>query len=648
MYMRYLAALVLAMAAIPAANVYAQESAAQETSAQDTAAQENDAQEVAAPEPAAPARVANAEPATEATAPEPPAPATQVVPEPQDPLAIAIKARFETPASQGDEQDRAEREALKAFYAGRTYAPLWVGTEGLNAKAEAAIAEIKKADDWGLEASAFALPAPATASSDPAALAEAEATLSSAIVKYARFARGGRIMDPTSDLSSYLDRKPQLIETKTVMSRIAAANAPDAVLRGFHPQHPQFEKLRQAYLAMRDGTSAHKKIVRVPSGPMLRPGMTHPNVAVLRKRLKVATPAATAEAAADETLFDETLREAVVAFQKKKGLSPDGLVGSGTLAALNDFEVPSTDRLLANMEQWRWMPENMGDLYVWVNIPEFTVRVVKGGEAIHTERVVTGLVGKQTPVFSENLKEVIFRPRWNVPNSIKVNELYPNLARGGNSFQRQGLRLSQNGRPIDPYSVNWDSADIRRFDVYQPPGPRNVLGVVKFAFPNKHLVYMHDTPSKHLFERTSRPYSHGCIRVRNPARLAEVLLDQDKGWEAAKVDELIDHGPGDNHVQVERTIPVHVTYFTAWVDDEGKTKVASDVYGHEKRINQALAGKWQQIAKGRDHLAPVRLQRVDDGGGFFSWGGGGSWGGNSRGKPKSVGDYMQQVLGGGF
>lgn len=614
MYMRYLVALALATAVVPTAHANAQESPA-------------------------PARVATAEPQA---AVEPAAPATAIIPEPQDPLGIALKARIESPAAKGDEQVRADREALETFYAGRTYAPLWVTPDGFNPKADAAIAEIKKADDWGLDATAFALPAPPAAGSEPAALAEAEATLSAAVLKYARHARGGRIMNPAGDLSSYLDRTPQLLDAQTVLIRIAASDAPDAVLRGFHPQHPQFEKLRQAYLAMRDG-AAVEKIVRVPEGPMLKPGMTHPNVALLRKRLKVASPVATADAPADDTLYDEPLQEAVMAFQKEKGLSPDALVGSGTRAALNDFNVPSTDKLLASMEQWRWMPEDMGDLYVWVNVPEFTLRIVKNGEVIHTERVITGLVDKQTPIFSENLKEVIFQPRWNVPNSIKVNELYPSLARGGRYFDRQGLRLTQNGRSVDPESVDWSSADIRRFDVYQPPGPGNVLGVVKFAFPNKHLVYMHDTPTKHLFERDSRPYSHGCMRVRNPVRMAEILLAEDKGWDAAKVGKMAEHGHEENHVAVERTIPVHVTYFTAWVDDQGETQVASDVYGHEKRINQALAGEWQQIAKGPNHLAPVRLERVDDGGGFFSWGGG-----SSRRRPQSVGDYMQQVLGGGF
>jgi murein L,D-transpeptidase YcbB/YkuD len=160
------------------------------------------------------------------------------------------------------------------------------------------------------------------------------------------------------------------------------------------------------------------------------------------------------------------------------------------------------------------------------------------------------------------------------------------------------------------------------------------LGVVKFAFPNKHLVYMHDTPTKSLFDRSTRAFSHGCMRVRNPKRLAEILLNEDKGWDASKVDALIDHGPENNEVHIDRPIPVHVTYFTAWVDDNGETQMAADVYGHEQRIDQALAGKWDQIAKGPDHLAPVKVDpavRANI----------------ARNKSYgSVGDLVQSILGG--
>jgi murein L,D-transpeptidase YcbB/YkuD len=566
-------------------------------------------------------RVATAEPLPAV------APAVTPAPAPQDPLGIALQQKLTAPAkARADEGQAQDRAALVGFYAARVYAPIWVTTSGFDAKATAVIAEFSKADDWGLAAADFPPPVIVAAAGDapsPDALANAELELSLAALKYARYARGGRIIDPATQLSSYLDRKPQLLEPKDVIEKLATANEADAYLRGLNPQQPEFEKLRQKFLEMRNAAAA-AKTVTLPPGKVLAPGKSDPQVPLLRQRLKVALADG-----ADPNLYDDVLKAAVVAYQTEQGTRPDGFVGNATRALLNDVEELSPQKLIANMEEWRWMPEDRGDLYVTVNIPEFTLRIVKNGAVIHTERVITGLVDKQTPVFSETMKSIAFQPRWNVPNSIKVNELYPSLARGGTSFRRQGLRLSRNGRDIDPESVDWGSTDIRTYDVYQPPGASNVLGELKFNFPNKHTVYMHDTNARQLFEQPSRPFSHGCMRVREPRRMAEILLNEDKGWDAAKIADLIANGPPNNEVPIDRKVDVHITYFTAWVDDKGELQTARDVYGHEKRITQALAGQWAQIAKGPNHLAPVRAPAATYGGGFGS-----------------VGDFISQALGG--
>jgi murein L,D-transpeptidase YcbB/YkuD len=566
-------------------------------------------------------RVATAEPLPAV------APAVTPAPAPQDPLGIALQQKLTGPAkARADEGQAQDRAALVGFYAARVYAPIWVTSNGFNAKATAVIAEFGKADDWGLSAADFAPPVIIAGAGDapsPDALANAELELSLAALKYARYARGGRIIDPATQLSSYLDRKPQLLEPKDVIEKLATANEADAYLRGLNPQQPEFEKLRQKYLEMRNATAA-AQVVMLPPGKVLAPGKSDAQVPLLRQRLKVALADG-----ADPNLYDDALKAAVVAYQTEQGTRPDGFVGNATRALLNDVEVLGPEKLIANMEEWRWMPEDRGDLYVTVNTPEFTLRIVKNGAVIHTERVITGLVDKQTPVFSETMKSIAFQPRWNVPNSIKVNELYPSLARGGTSFRRQGLRLSRNGRDIDPESVDWGSTDTRTYDVYQPPGASNVLGELKFNFPNKHTVYMHDTNARQLFEQPSRPFSHGCMRVREPRRMAEILLKEDKGWDAAKIADLIANGPPNNEVPIDRKIGVHVTYFTAWVDEQGALQTARDVYGHERRISQALAGQWAQIAKGPNHLAPVRAPQTVYGGGFGS-----------------VGDFISQALGG--
>jgi murein L,D-transpeptidase YcbB/YkuD len=557
--------------------------------------------EFATPAPVTPPAAPAAQPA--ATAPDAAAPPAK----PQ--LGALVRQQLAALPATASDAEKQDAAALSAFYTVRGDAPLWITDGALNAHAQALIAEIRKADDWGLDASVFVLPT-ATGALSEAQAAEAERQLSIAALLYARDARGGRITDPSKELSSYLDRKPQLLDPATVLAQLAASDAPDATLRGFHPQHPQFEKLRQKYLAMKkQAAEAAANIVIIPKGPALTPGQKNPNVVLLRKRLNVALPAGIAGAPADETLYDPALAEAVKAFQKEKGLRPDGIVGNISRTALNDIDLPSPEKIRANMELWRWMPTDLGPYYVWVNLPEFMVRVFKDGQLIHEERIVSGLVDKQTPVFSAEMELVTLHPRWNVPDSIKVKELYPSLARGGTYFEKQNLKLSQNGRPIDPYSVDWSSADIRKFDVQQPPGGSNVLGVVKFSFPNKHTVYMHDTPSKSLFDQASRPFSHGCMRVRNPVRLAEIILGNDKGWTAQQVDDIVNGPAVENPIPLDHKVPVHIGYFTEWIDDAGEEHRFKDVYGHEERVMLALEGRFNEIVVGPDHLAPVKYDQ---------------------------------------
>lgn len=561
------------------------------------------------PAPTAPQQAVDPTPAAQPAAPAATPAAIEAAPAPAKPqLGALVRARLDAQTATMSAAEQQDAAALKAFYEARADAPLWIADGALNDRAVLAIAEIRKANDWGLDASAFKLPQASGSLSEDTA-ADAELSLSLAALTYARHARGGRIEDPAKQLSSYLDRKPQLIEPKLVLEQLAGATPPDATLRGFHPKHPQFEKLRQHYLALLKSADDAKEIVQLPKGPTLSPGMTHEHVALLRRRLEVPTPADTADAPADARVYDETLLVAVKAFQTEKGLSADGIVGPGTRAALNDIDLPSPERVAANMEMWRWIPDDLGATHVWVNLPEFTFQFVRDGKIVHEERLIAGLVDKQTPVFSAEMDMVTFHPRWNVPDSIKVKELYPSLARGGSYFQKQGLRMSKNGRAVDPTYIDWGSADIRQFDVQQPPGPANVLGKFKFTFHNKHIVYMHDTPTKHLFDQASRPFSHGCMRVRNPARLAELVLAADKGWTPEQVANIAEGQAVETPVPLETKIPVHVAYFTERVTDEGETLQFKDVYGHEARVKLALAGRFDAIAVGPDHLAPVKYEK---------------------------------------
>jgi murein L,D-transpeptidase YcbB/YkuD len=431
------------------------------------------------------------------------------------------------------------------------------------------------------------------------------------VLKYARHARGGRL-EP-SQLSPDLDLRPNLYDPKSVMHAIATAPEADAYLRSLHPKHPQFERLRKAFLAVRvhdesDEVDGQRAGWRVPPGPRIRPGMRHPHVALVRQRLGVVS------AQGEESYYDEPLSHAIKSFQRERGLEPDGVIASATRSALNGSSTSNgravAQQLMVNMERWRWMPDELGELFVWDNIPEFEMNVVKKGQVVHAEKIIVGKRGTPTPIFSASMEFIVFHPEWNVPDSIKVAELWPNLSQGTGWYgdvdtsilRRQNLRVSYNGRPVDPNEVDWASVDIRRFQFTQPAGAHNVLGAVKFRFPNKHDVYMHDTPQRELFSRPARMFSHGCIRVQNPRRLAEILLAEDQGWPASQVGSLLTdrYNNYNKEIRLTRKIPVHVTYFTAVADDNGTVRYFGDIYGHDERVAAALAGR------------PARLKAPDE------------------------------------
>ncbi|MEX1061335.1 MAG: L,D-transpeptidase family protein [Methyloceanibacter sp.] len=521
------------------------------------------------------------------------------------PEAVRITVQNLLSGKSADTSSRkAENDALVEYYALPDQPLLWVDENGLTERAKLVMAEIAKADDYGLRASDYALPDSGSFNaSDPKAtdwLAGAETKVSYAVLDYANDARGGRL-EPLR-LSKNLDPSLALPNPTEVLESIAIRSDPAAYLRSFQPDQPQFEALRQKLIELRGGKVEEAKpaVVTIPDGPVLKFGIEHEQVALLRKRLEIP-------AGANETKFDEAVLEAVRQFQSANGSVADGMVGAGTRRLLNGGQhqqeaVGSPARIkaiLVNMERWRWLPHDLGPFYVTVNIPEFTLRVVEEGKPIHAARVVVGKPDKQTPVISDEMEEVVFNPYWNVPNSIKMEEIAPYFSQGGGFFgggwdtsvlQRHGLRIKYGNRDIDPDSIDWSRNDIRNFDLVQPPGPSNVLGRVKFVFPNKHDVYMHDTTQKHLFANAVRAESHGCMRVQNPDQLAELVLAHDKGWSKARVQSTFDAGD-DNHVALDQKVPVYITYFTVRVNDDGSLSTFNDLYGHDARMNAALSGK---------------------------------------------------------
>ena len=242
------------------------------------------------------------------------------------------------------------------------------------------------------------------------------------------------------------------------------------------------------------------------------------------------------------------------------------------------------------------MPADLGTVYVQDNVPEFMLYVVKNGKTIHSDKIAVGELRYATPIFSADMQTIVFNPEWTAPPSVVRENLLPNLRRGGwfgggtSILREHGLQVKYNGRTVDPGSINWNSVNMANIVFTQAPGPTNVLGKVKFLYPNKHVVYMHDTIRPDLFKPTVRAIGHNCIRMEKPSKLAEILLTEDKGWDAKKVEDLIDKGY-DSAVNLDHPIPVHTTYFTAVVDNQGKVTNFPDIYALDRKVAPIVGGR---------------------------------------------------------
>lgn len=515
---------------------------------------------------------------------------------------LDTRIQLEAAAAQ-DDQSKAWLAQLRSFYSSRSGKPVWVSAQGWNDKARAALAEIAQAGDWGLDAAAFAPPVLAAGATSDEDLAQAELSLSQLAVKYASHARGGRIPDPSA-LSLWLDRTEDPVFATAVMIELISRDDVAQALRDMHPQSTAFKLLREAYIATRreiENPKAPDPADLLKSTDVLKVGASHPDVLIIRRKLKM--PAKTAEG---EQVFDEALANKLDDWLDARDIRVRwGRIDDKVRAAFNRPPPPPSkadlDRIVANMERWRWLPRDLGKTYIWNNLPEFMTRVVKDGAIFHEERIIVGQPHTQTPVFSNAMSQVVFQPEWGVPPSIKINDLLPKLQGGDYEvLKRRNMRIiSLSGKELSPRRFRWHKIDIRDVGIYQRAGGGNPLGRVKFLFPNKHHVYMHDTNNRSLFGASERLFSHGCVRVRNPEAFAKVILGLDKGWDAAKVQALLDDWDASNNkVDLDRPIPVHNVYFTLVPGDNRTLIRLDDPYGHDARVTQALAGvPFQRIAQ---------------------------------------------------
>jgi murein L,D-transpeptidase YcbB/YkuD len=426
----------------------------------------------------------------------------------------AVREKLAEPAAAKDAHP-GDLAALTEFYASRE-APLWVTEMGFSAKGQQVLFEIEKADAWGLDPASFTLPRSDALTATPETEAEAEIALDLAILKYSRYARGGRFTP--AKVSTLFDQVPPLRDPKAVLAEIAAAEAPDAYLRSLHPKHEQFQRLREVLLKARGGGSEE---------------------------------------------------------------------GEKPAAGGKDIK-----RILINMERWRWMPEELGSTYVLQNSAAFMLYVVKDNKTIYADKTLVGTIGYATPVFTSPMTTIVFNPDWNAPQTVVKENILPALqSKKFSILKTHKLFVSYNGQPVDPTRVDWNRVNGFAYTFSQKAGPHNNLGKIKFLYPNRHTVYMHDTlpVRKKYFKKSARLIGHECVRMEKPDKFAAVLLAESNGVTEARVKELW-NGSNNASVALERKFPVHMVYFTAVAGDDGKVETFADVYGLDRKLAVAMFG----------------------------------------------------------
>jgi murein L,D-transpeptidase YcbB/YkuD len=556
--------------------------------------------ETTATAPAAPAKV-ETETATAPATPAPvaappsstPAPATATAPSAEPAKAAPAVAAADQPvaerlrdliATKGARyfDRKTERAAVEAFYKDRSYAPVWSENGAVTAVAKGVIARLKDAAAEGLDPADY--PIPAFSAGAPDALADAELKLTESLLDYARHAQSGRMH--YSRVSADISYPDHPVDPAEVLAKVSTANDVSAALASYNPPHKGYQALKAKLAALRgtvEDTSKH--IAEGETLKFVKPTKKHPNpvvmedsrVPALRARLDVTENAGDAR-------YDLKVADAVRKFQAANGLKATGALDNATVRALNG---PKSERQIdtvrVNMERWRWLPRQLGapalgNAYVILNIPDFTLKVMQNDRQLWTTRVVVGKPGKHaTPELTETMKFITVNPTWNVPPSIIYNEYLPALQQDPTVLDRMGLKLS---RAAD--------GSVR---ISQPPGEANALGRIRFNFPNKFLVYQHDTPDKHLFAKEERAFSHGCMRVQNPDQYATTLLGlalPKENYTPEKIRSM--YGRSEININFPTPIPVNITYQTAFVDDAGHLQFRKDIYGRDAKMIALLKG----------------------------------------------------------
>jgi murein L,D-transpeptidase YcbB/YkuD len=387
--------------------------------------------------------------------------------------------------------------------------------------------------------------------------------------------------------------KPEKFDPAAHLEQALEASRIEESLADLTPENPQYRALRKMLSDYRS-IASNGGWPSLPAGLKLKPGQTSPHVGLLAKRLAI-TGDYRGPTLHGPGRYDGQLVEAVQQFQRRHGLADEGAIGPAVVAAMN---VPAQQRISQielNLERWRWLPRELGDRYILVNIPEYRLEVWEGNRVPLTMKVVVGKKDTPTPIFNDEMTYLVFSPYWNVPPDIAKGETLPEVLNDPGFLDRMNMEvLDASGNAVDPLTI--DMEDPAKYRFRQRPGADNALGLVKFMFPNQHNVYLHDTPSDSLFARATRSFSHGCVRVEQPLAFAQYVLRDQPEWTRERIEQAM-HAGEEKTVKLREAIPVYLGYWTARVSPDGQMQFRSDVYGVDKRLTGMLANRLGRLRK---------------------------------------------------
>jgi len=465
----------------------------------------------------------------------------------------------------------------------------WVNESGeWNAKARSVLRVLENAGDFGLSKDDYAVYVKDVEErSDAATRVEKEVAFSVAALRYAMDAKYGAI-NPNR-LSGYHDFAVHYDQAFDVFEEFMGPALPASKLAGMHPKNTKFMALKQELANLQ---TAQDDIIELKTDILIKPGTSHPELPNVINAIQKRGSKELLEKHAEflmpysgELAYTKEIVTLVKDYQKEAGLGADGIIGRNTTSQLAGLKSDSKkERIILAMERLRWHPHQLGERHVFINQPEYRARYIEEGKEKLSMRVVVGKKSNQTNFFHDEIEHVTYNPYWGVPRSIIVNEFAPKSLANPAYLDQRGYEVSHNGRRVAASSINWSTVGPgSNISVRQPPGAKNALGSLKIMFPNKHAIYMHDTPAKSLFKKQHRAFSHGCVRLHDPQAMAAAVLGTTKGDIFSKINQ------GKNQTQkLSVKVPVYVSYFTAWPQQDGTVKYFGDVYGRDKHLMKAI------------------------------------------------------------